>query len=486
MTFISLYRKWRSQIFDEIIGQEHIIRTLKNAISAGRIGHAYLFSGPRGTGKTSTARIFAKALNCVNGPTPNPCGKCDACEKIKNGDAIDVIEIDAASNRGIDEIRDLREKIRFAPVEGRFKVYIIDEVHMLTQEAFNALLKTLEEPPSHVIFVLATTESQKVPVTVASRCQRLDFRRISVIQIEEQLRSICKSEKITIDDQSIVIVARNAEGSMRDAISLLDQLASFCGNKISISDVLLVLGTAHGSMLFDFSASIRKGDVSTVIGLVDKIVLEGKNIPQVAKDLAGFFRNLLVCKVGSEKIIELPKKEIAELKKESEYYTLERIKEIISVLVKSESDMRWFGDARLAFEVAFLNIINIGSENKKIVEDVAISDASGDLMNNLKNSWGDILKKVKTKNVFAYVSLSEGMPDLIGDNKLAIKFKKGFSFHKDRLEERNNKSAVEEAIKEILGRNVTVVGTTDYSDSPDVETDPIENIAKIFNGKKVS
>ena len=256
--YVPLYRKWRSQDFDEIVGQGFIVQTLKNAIRSGRVSHAYLFSGPRGTGKTSTARIFAKALNCVKGPTDNPCGVCDQCVKIRDGHAVDTIEIDAASNRGIDEIRDLREKVRYTPVEGRYKVYIIDEVHMLTSEAFNALLKTLEEPPKHAVFMLATTEPQKVPVTIASRCQRLDFRRLSAEEVSGQIKKIAKAEKIDIADDAVAIIARNCEGAMRDAISLFDQLISFAGKTIKRDDVVALLGTAGTDLMFEFADALGK------------------------------------------------------------------------------------------------------------------------------------------------------------------------------------------------------------------------------------
>ena len=226
MAYIALYRKWRPQTFKDLVGQEHISRTLANAITSGHIGHAYLFAGPRGTGKTSTAKILAKALNCEHGPTPEPCGKCEQCRKITEGSSMDVFEIDAASNRGIDEIRDLRETVKFAPVDGRYKVYIIDEVHMLTTEAFNALLKTLEDPPAHVVFILATTEAHKVPPTIQSRCQRYDFKRITVGEIEGRLRYIAKEMKMEAEDEALSMIAIQADGGMRDALSILDQCAA--------------------------------------------------------------------------------------------------------------------------------------------------------------------------------------------------------------------------------------------------------------------
>ena len=223
MAYIALYRKWQPHTFRDLVGQDHISRTLSQAITSGRIGHAYLFSGPRGTGKTSTAKILAMALNCKEGPTPDPCGKCESCQRIMDGSAMDVFEIDAASNRGIDEIRGLRETVKFAPAEGRYKVYIIDEVHMLTAEAFNALLKTLEEPPAHVVFILATTEAHKVPPTIQSRCQRFDFRRITVGEIQGRLRYICDQMKTEADDKALELIALQADGGLRDALSILDQ-----------------------------------------------------------------------------------------------------------------------------------------------------------------------------------------------------------------------------------------------------------------------
>ncbi|MEK7816946.1 MAG: DNA polymerase III subunit gamma/tau, partial [Actinomycetota bacterium] len=251
MSHISLYRKYRPATFAEVVGQGHVTRTLTNAIASGKISHAYLFAGSRGTGKTSTAKLLAKALNCAEGPAVEPCGKCESCVSVGAGTSLDVIEMDAASNRGIDDIRDIRDKVAFSPVEGRFKVYILDEAHMLTKEASNAFLKVLEEPPAHVIFVLCTTEAHKVIPTIQSRCQRFEFRRPDVNMVLEVLKRIAASEKIDIDDAGLTAIARGASGSFRDAIGILDQLSTYCDKKVSLADVLSMLGTVETDLLFE-------------------------------------------------------------------------------------------------------------------------------------------------------------------------------------------------------------------------------------------
>ncbi len=501
MSYISLYRKWRSQTFDEIVGQPAIVQTLKNAIAADRLAHAYLFSGPRGTGKTSTARILAKALNCKKGPTPDPCGKCQACIKIREGHSINVIEIDAASNRGINEIRELRERVRYAPVEGRYKVYIIDEVHMLTSEAFNALLKTLEEPPSHTIFVLATTELQKVPATIISRCQRLDFRLIKLAEIENHLKQMAKAEGFEIDEKAVNLIARNAEGCMRDAISLLDQLVSFSGHKISYDNVVMLLGTADEELLFAFGQAIVLNDIAKVLELIRTGLAEGRSTPQVTRDLVAHFRNLLHLKVGSEEVLELTKDYLERLRKQADSFTLGRIKSVITALSRAELDMRWHPHARLVLEIALLELLDgqttveitkietptvkvVKSVTEKIMPSMPKVEVSSDdgLLTKIKSSWDSILEKVKKQTIFGYVSLHEGTPQEINaKDKLVIAFARGYSFHKERLEEIKNKQVVEQALEEIIGEKVLI--DCIVSDGKKEATVSAAAVADFFEGK---
>lgn len=299
MAYVALYRKWRPQGFDSLVGQEAVRTALTNALETGRIAHAYLFAGPRGTGKTSTAKILAKAVNCEHGPTPNPCNKCQNCVRINDGTSMDVFEIDAASNRGIDEIRDLREKVAFAPVNGRYKVYIIDEVHMLTTEAFNALLKTLEEPPAHVIFILATTEPHKIPATIHSRCQRFDFKRVTDSDIVKRLREVADGSGIAADDDALQLIAVQADGGMRDALSLLDQ----CGvmeERVSAETVRSVLGIVGREALRELVKAVGEGNVPKALELLEALLAGGKDVKQIITELAEYLRAVLLYKASPD------------------------------------------------------------------------------------------------------------------------------------------------------------------------------------------
>lgn len=302
MSYVSLTLKYRPATFDEVIGQEHVTRTLRNAVAAGRIHHAYLFAGPRGTGKTSVARVLARALNCEQGPTPDPCGSCAICLSIAQGRALDIVEIDAASNRGIDEIRELREKVKFSPAVARYKLYILDEVHMLTSEAFNALLKTIEEPPSHAFFVLATTEAHRVPATIASRCQRFEFRRLAVSEITTALARIAEKEQIAADLDALAAIARAADGGMRDAQSLLDQMRAYAAGKIDLETVNRVLGLTELQTLQGIVAAVLAGDARSVCEIVDRLVAAGKDLGQLLDDLMLYARDLSRIALGAEPI----------------------------------------------------------------------------------------------------------------------------------------------------------------------------------------
>ena len=320
-----LARTWRPQKFEDVVGQEHITRTLQNAISSGRIGHAFLFIGSRGIGKTTTARILAKALNCLaaDAPTPTPCGECDNCRSIAEGVNMDVIEIDGASNNSVDDVREIRENVRLVPSRGRYKIYIIDEVHQLSQGAFNALLKTLEEPPPHAVFILATTEAHKIPATIISRCQRFDYRRVGVDRITALLRRILESEKVACTDEALQAIARAAEGGIRDAESILDQLMSYRDGEIAFKDVNDVLGLVDWHVLHELCDAICEQDIARELRIVEGVAVSGKDLSQFVQEVMRYFRNLLICKTADAKeLLALPDEEIATMKERARRFTL--------------------------------------------------------------------------------------------------------------------------------------------------------------------
>ncbi|MFC1807967.1 DNA polymerase III subunit gamma/tau [Candidatus Omnitrophota bacterium] len=517
MSYIVYARKWRPQTFDDIVGQEHVTTTLKNAIKQDRVAHAYMFSGPRGVGKTTTARILAKALNCGKNPTPSPCNKCDSCKDITEGKSLDIIEIDGASNRGIDEIRNLKENIKFSPQQARLKIYIIDEVHMLTPEAFNALLKTLEEPPQHVKFIFATTAIHKVLPTILSRCQRFNFRRISSKDIADKIRSIAKKEKISIEDEALLTIVRSASGSMRDAESLLDQMASFCKNKITTKDTDLVLGVIGQDRVFELAQYIVNKDAAGAIKFINKIIDEGIDPEQFLLSLIEYFRSILIIKeakalAGS---LDLTKDEIKRRTQQAQSLVAADIMYILYSLVNTNYTMRSSPSPKIALELlavklsqkesmvsldeimqrlsalekeiaskikngsAFSKItypkqeINPKNNNvapQKIVEDsskddqdiplpaeeISSSPESQTMMYKIKDAIPQVIKSIKQEKIYIASCLSEGKLVGFRNNTIIIGFPKNNTFHKESLEKAQNKKIIEEHFFNATNMRVSV------------------------------
>jgi DNA polymerase III subunit gamma/tau len=351
-------RKYRPQTFDDLVGQAHVSRTLKNAVAQNRLAHAYLFVGPRGVGKTSTARILAKSLNCVKGPTVTPCGECDNCREIAGGNSLDVIEIDGASNNSVEDVRQLRENVRYAPAKGRYKIYLIDEVHMLSPAAFNALLKTLEEPPEHVKFIFATTEPQKVLPTILSRCQRFDLHRIAANLIAKHLQFIAGKEKITLEPAAAHAIARGAEGGLRDAESMLDQLVAFCGQKISENDVLDVFGFTSEQTVVDLTGRILRRETPDAIDLLHQQSEAGKDMMRLMSDLIAYLRDLLVFKAKPDALKEDVEADVQTLlAAHAELLTTDRLLELVDQFAAAEGRMKWAPNKMLHFEVAIIKAI---------------------------------------------------------------------------------------------------------------------------------
>ena len=502
MVYLPFARKWRPQDFEEIVGQEHITTTLKNAISMQRLHHAYLFTGPRGIGKTSTARIFSKALNCEKGSSIKPCNVCPTCKEITSGSSMDVIEIDGASNRGIDEIRNLRETVKFSPSKSIFKIYIIDEVHMLTTEAFNALLKTLEEPPLHVKFIFATTEPHKVPATILSRCQRFDFRRIQIKDIIAKLHEVSKVEHLNIDEDAFLYIAKASDGSMRDAEGILDQIASFSKGKVHLKDVIDSLGMIDQETLFRSAELIINKDTKAGIHLVDEILNSGKDTKQFLLELLEHFRNIMIVKSGivSDEIICLPKDSIDRVKKQADLLSQGDVFYIINIISNGLRMIKQLMPERIVFELSIIKLTSRDSiasieeilsklhtpsgsnvteplkpvsthppyqeKNffKKIMPaperkspetsnpasvDTTQAQGSADI-NRVKDAWPILVKAMAIKKMSISSYLAEGELDSVKGNTIIIGFPKDLNFHREVLEEKQNKDAIEQALSQIM------------------------------------
>lgn len=513
MNFVVTARKWRPQVFEDVVGQEHITKTLKNAIVNNRIAHAFIFAGPRGVGKTTTARILAKSLNCLNPKDGEPCNVCEMCKSFQTSQSLDIIEIDGASNRRIDEIRTLRESVKYAPSKGKYKIYIIDEVHMLTTESFNALLKTLEEPPEHTIFVFATTDIHKVPLTIISRCQRFDFRRIELTAIKNQLKKIADSEKIKIDDQSLTLISKKADGALRDAQSLFDQVISFCGTDIKSDDIFQMLNLINEEIYFDLSDAVIQKNFSAAFEISKTIYDNGWNYIDFINGLIEHFRNILTVVIsGNNKLIEsaeIFKNRYLEYKNQFSEGDLLRI---LAFLNKTNYELKNTQNQKLKVEIALSHLI--GLERTTTISDIlskfdsgVIEDNSTDVTKNSEtlfnstkkktnsivdtsknqinngmiesnakleipivntnsdldmviNKWNDFLNYVEKDFTFGPL-LSNSKPLGVNGSKVKI----GIDNHEDIEHLINSKVNLEVKTKEFFGRKVDLIFTADSNSS---------------------
>lgn len=497
MSYVVLARKWRPESFDEVIGQEHVSRTLRNAILSDKVAHAYTFAGPRGVGKTTTARLLSKSLNCEEGIVVKPCNKCPSCQEIAKGISLDVLEIDGASNRGIENIRALRDNVRLAPNRDRFKIYIIDEAHMLTEPAFNALLKTLEEPPTHVKFMLATTMAHKVPLTILSRCQKFDFKRIGIPELVKRLQFIAGEEKMNVEESAFFAIAHGAEGSMRDALSILDQLASFSEGKIKEDEVNAVLGIVATESLFLITDAIISGDRLKGIEIVNAVIDHGKDFHLFFKSLIQHFRNIIVANLGLDEdgLIDLPPENLNRLKSQTTQFTIEEAEEAITILADAEERLRKVGGGRIPLELAILKLIGIKNapfsekrklptkdfqpapfpklvETKKAVSpekpksplesssSTAASKEPGEktalLLENVLRDWPLVLEKIKEEKISVWTFMKEGKLTKLSDEVITIAFSDKSSFHKKSLERPATRQFIEKVLMDVFARKLSI------------------------------
>ncbi|HIU02514.1 MAG TPA: DNA polymerase III subunit gamma/tau [Candidatus Onthocola gallistercoris] len=494
MSYQALYRKWRPQTFEDVKGQDHIVTTLKNQIRLNRIGHAYLFCGTRGTGKTSVAKIFAKSVNCLDPKDGSPCGECAMCKAIQDQTSMNVIEIDAASNNGVDNIREIREEVEYSPTEGRYKVYIIDEVHMLSIGAFNALLKTLEEPPEYVIFILATTEVHKIPVTILSRCQRYDFRRISVEDLSGRLKEVIDREGLDVEEKAIRYIARAADGGMRDALSLLDQCAAFyIDQKLTYDRVLEILGAVDTEIFSRLLRAVIANDVTGCIQLLEEVITQGRELTQFVTDFTWYMRNLMMAQSTDrpEDILDVSSENLARLMEEADMVRPEVLMRYIRVFSELSGQMRYSTQKRVLLELAFVKLckpqmernydsllnrldilerkleqgIVVTSERRPETGGEAQQDSPGEMaqeapltpaqkedVKKIVDSWQEMISELDTS---AMLMLRDAKVSASGENQILLAFTK--DMNKGYFDQESHRQAVEQAISRRVGKQIQIV-----------------------------
>lgn len=529
MAYTALYREWRPKNFEDVVGQEHITTTLKNQIQNDRIAHAYLFCGTRGTGKTSTAKVMAKALNCLNPVNGEPCNECEMCKKINEGLAIDVTELDAASNNGVDKIRDIIDDAKYPPQEARFKVYIMDEVHMLSMGAVNAFLKTLEEPPANVIFILATTDPQKLPITILSRCQRFDFKRISKSDISDRLRKIVGAQGVLADEKSLELISRVSDGAMRDALSILDQSIAMGDGSVNYDSVVGMLGLVTNEYLFNITSAIIERNIQKAMNIIEEVVYAGKDINLFIKDLTGHFRNLLMAKVTNnpEEVLDMSMENINLIKEQGSRIRVEEIMRDIRILQEAEGNAKISKQARLYLELATIKMCKIeydtssevilarinrleeviksgkiqvaqaqqGSNQDDEVSNVQKRVATQDVINkeqavtetpvievntnattsigDIQRAWHDILEALKARRAMViYASLMTGRPVACNNGIVLIKYEEEYAFNKIRLEKPDNIKVINEVVSEVMREKLKVRFTVETKE--EAERNPEE------------
>ncbi len=512
MAYLALYRKWRPMVFEDVVEQEHVVKTLRNSITSGRIAHAYLFCGTRGTGKTSMAKIFSRAVNCPESNNGDPCNNCEICRGILSGSILDVVEIDAASNNSVDNVRDIRDEVIYTPSKAKYRVYIIDEVHMLSTGAFNALLKTLEEPPAHVIFILATTEPHKLPATILSRCQRYDFRRIPADSIAARVEYIAQESGIHMQEGASKLIARLSDGALRDAISILDQCMSLGNKELSYDDVLSVVGIVKDNFISDVVDAINNNDIDRILSLIDRLVMDGKNISQFVSDIVLYYRNLLICSAANnpQEIIEASMESINRMSEQCKKLTKHGIMNCINELSSIEGALKWSNHPRILLEMVLIKLCE-GSFNtdnpemvgrleavEKKIENIMINGATsinsnkaGDLKGNVNQNcttavkgnkseegkdtninkfagisagdikglevWEDVIKDLKKNGrMVLYSNLLETRVIEMGEKVVGIVFKCGSSFNKVYVSKAENLEVVQEYLGRRMGKEIRI------------------------------